>query len=242
MKLAPAKLGAERKKLIALGVLVAAIPVAYWFSRSDDGPSAASAPSAPGAPAPEKAPLFGAPPQTRTLAAPVRSPQGLARGAARGTEDFRPSLKPKDGVDVTNIDPTLKLDLLAKLRDLPMEGGSRSVFKEGSPPPPPPPEVKIKPGPVVITENKPAEPPGPPKPPPPPPPTPIPLKFYGYANQQRAGHREAFFLDGEDIRIAGEDDIIRNRYKIVKIGVNSAVVEDTTDKHQQTLQLEPEQT
>ncbi len=244
MKLLPANLGAEKKKLIALGVLVAVIPVAYWFSRSDDSSSAASAPTPVTAstPTPASAPLFGSAPPVHATPAPVRTPQGLVRGAARTTEDFKPSLKPKEGIDVTSIDPTLKLALLAKLRDLPMEGGGRSVFKEGAPPPPPaPPEVKIKPGPVVITENKPAEPPGPPKPPPPPPPTPIPLKFYGYANQSRAGHREAFFLDGEDIRIAGEDDVIRNRYKIIKIGVNSAVVEDTTDKHQQTLQLEPEQ-
>ena len=34
--------------------------------------------------------------------------------------------------------------------------------------------------------------------------------------------------------------MIKNRYKIIRIGVNSAVVEDTTDKHQQTLPLEEE--
>jgi hypothetical protein len=174
---------------------------------------------------------------------------GVARdGSARGTrtaEDFKPSLKPKEGVDVTSIDPTLNLGMLAKLRNLPMEGGARSVFKEGAPPPPPPPpDVKIKPGPMLTTDANgkstgPAKPPGPPPVPPPPP---IPLKFYGYANQTRGGSKQAFFLDGEDIRIAGENDIIRNRYKIVKIGVNSAVVEDTTDKHQQTLPLEPELT
>jgi hypothetical protein len=70
-----------------------------------------------------------------------------------------------------------------------------------------------------------------------PPPPPIPLKFYGYVNQQHGGPKRAFFLDGEDIFVAGENETIRNRYKIIKIGVNSAVVEDTTDKHQQTLPL-----
>ena len=49
--------------------------------------------------------------------------------------------------------------------------------------------------------------------------------------------KRAFFLDGEDIVVAGENDVIRNRFKIIRIGVNSAVVEDTTNKIQQTLPL-----
>ena len=42
--------------------------------------------------------------------------------------------------------------------------------------------------------------------------------------------------------IAGEGDTIKKRYKIVRIGVNSAVVEDTEFKggNQQTLPLEAE--
>jgi hypothetical protein len=49
-------------------------------------------------------------------------------------------------------------------------------------------------------------------------------------------------LDGEDIIIAGEGDMVKKRYKIVRIGVNSAVVEDTQFKsnNQQTLPLEAE--
>ena len=49
--------------------------------------------------------------------------------------------------------------------------------------------------------------------------------------------RRAFFLDGDDILVAGENETVKNRYKIVRIGVNSAVVEDTTNKNQQTLPL-----
>ena len=37
--------------------------------------------------------------------------------------------------------------------------------------------------------------------------------------------------------MAGENDLIHNRFKIIRIGVNSAVVEDTTNKNQQTLPL-----
>jgi hypothetical protein len=182
-------------------------------------------------------------PSSRNDGPAVITPQRTARGAPRGATagaDFRPSLKLPEGTDVSAIDPTLHLGLLAKLRNLPMEGGARSVFKEGAAPAPPAPDpVTIKPGPIVAKAGGPAnaEPPKPTGPPPTPPPPPIPLKFYGYANQQKGGPKRAFFLEGEDIFVAGENETVHNRYKIIKIGVNSAVVEDTTDKHQQTLPL-----
>ena len=74
-------------------------------------------------------------------------------------------------------------------------------------------------------------------PPPPPPPPPIPLKFYGLSGGLRSTVRRAFFLSGEDIVQAGENETIGNRYKVVRIGVNSAVVEDTVAKNQQTLPM-----
>jgi hypothetical protein len=240
----PANLGAERKKVIWLGGLVIAIPVVYfWSTYSSDSPGpAASAPRA-GADksSPVGIPLTPAAPASRNEPA-VMTPQRTARGARGPTAggDFRPSLKLPEGTDVSSIDPTLHLGLLAKLRNLPMEGGARSVFKEGAAPAPPAPDpVTIKPGPMVAKAGGPAnaEPPKPTGPPPTPPPPPIPLKFYGYANQARGGPKRAFFLEGDDIFVAGENETVHNRYKIIKIGVNSAIVEDTTDKHQQTLPL-----
>lgn len=242
----PANLGPERKKVIWLIGLLVTAAVAYFISSSSDspGPAAASAPRAPSESIPAAIPLTPAAPvsrkDTESPALMQRTPRGGAQRGAAGAADFRPSLKLPEGVDVSAIDPTLHLDLLAKLRNLPMEGGARSVFKEGTPPPPPAPDpVTIKPGPMVGKAGGPAngEPAKPAGPPPTPPPPPIPLKFYGYANQQRGGPKRAFFLEGEDIFVAGENETIHNRYKIIKIGVNSAVVEDTTDKHQQTLPL-----
>ena len=99
----------------------------------------------------------------------------------------------------------------------------------------PQPKVTIKPGPEVAAA-KPEE-KGQPPPPAKPAPPPIPLKFYGYVGGPQSGVRRAFFLDGDDIFVAGENEMIRNRYKIIRIGVNSAVVEDTSNKNQQTLQL-----
>ena len=112
------------------------------------------------------------------------------------------------------------------------------MFEFYTPPPPPVPKPKdIVPKPLPVTEAKSTE---PPKPPPPPPPPPIPLKFYGYSGALRSNVRRAFFLDGEDIVQAGENETIHNRYKIIRIGVNSAVVEDTIAKNTQTLQLADE--
>ena len=140
---------------------------------------------------------------------------------------------------MSRIDPTLKLDLLSKVRQVSVDGGSRSLFEFYVPPPPPP---VVKPAPIVPKPIPPADakPAGPPKPPPPPPPPPIPLKFYGYSGAVRSNVRRAFFLDGEDIVQAGENETIRNRYKVLRIGVNSAVVEDTVSKNQQTLPLAEE--
>jgi hypothetical protein len=87
--------------------------------------------------------------------------------------------------------------------------------------------------PAPTTAETPPAPVAPVKPPPPP----IPLKFYGYVNPSRGGLRQAFFLDGDDIFIAGENEMIRNRFKVIRIGVNSAVIEDTANKNQQTLPL-----
>jgi hypothetical protein len=240
----PSNLGAERKKVIVFGVLMAIAVVAYFISSSSDSPPASA--SAPRTPAektgPAGIPLLPAGPAPRETPGPALMQRTSRGGATRGATaggDFRPSLKLAEGTDVSAIDPTLHLGLLAKLRNLPMEGGGRSVFKEGAPPPAPPPPVTIVPTAIVTKlagagSADPAKPAGPPTPPPPPP---IPLKFYGYANQQKGGPKRAFFLEGEDIFVAGENETVHNRYKIIKIGVNSAVVEDTTDKHQQTLPL-----
>jgi hypothetical protein len=221
--------GAEPKKLAVLGALL--VVAAYFFFSRDSSDSAPAARPA------------GAAPAAAVQRASVRSTRLRPgeRGLNSGPREFRPSFKAKD-IDPSGIDPTLHLDLLAKLRDVKVESEGRSLFEIGAAPPS---EIaklvepaKIKPSPI-----------GPQLPPPPPPPPaeakapPIPLKFYGFVNQSKAGDKRAFFLDGEDIIIANEGDLIKKRYKIVRIGVNSATVEDTQFKGantQQTLPLEAE--
>ncbi len=222
------KLGAEPKKVAMLaGLTLMAGYLLYNNVRSDQTPPGASQP--PSRPAPQIRP---APPIARLAA---RSP---AHGPGRvAPQEFRPSLKPKnpdERPDLTTIDPTLRLDLLAKLRDVKIEGGERSLFEFGAAPLPSKPEPKIIPKKPGEAAGEIAEKPAVPVKPPPPP---IPLKFYGYTVQAGQGAKRAFFLDGDDILVASEGEVMKKRYKVVRIGVNSVVVEDLDHQHEQTLPL-----
>jgi hypothetical protein len=245
MKLAPAGIGAEPKKLaILIGLLLAAGGTYYWMSRPDvpggTNPSPAPAVSTPAVPAAtSSAPVS----QSQRTTTSSYGPRTAARGGrvSGSGEDFRPTLKLPEGMDVSRIDPTLKLGLMAKVRQVSIEGGSRSLFEfDTPPPPPPPPPPKVNPIKPDASKSAFKQPEAPKGPPPTPPPPLIPLKFYGYSGAVRSTVRRAFFLDGEDIVQAGENETIRNRYKIIRIGVNSAVVEDTISKNQQTLPLAEE--
>src|SRR5438876_10748263 len=67
------------------------------------------------------------------VSAPVPAPNvGRAKVPVRGTgREFRPTLKfrPEDKPNYATIDPTLKLDLLAKVQSVEVQGGSRSLFQ-----------------------------------------------------------------------------------------------------------------
>jgi hypothetical protein len=226
----PSKLGPEKKKGVFLAALLL-VAGYFFFSSMNSGSTVSATRTSPGS-----SPVGATP---RITARPSGRTRVIDRGTNNGPREFRPSLKSKE-LDPSGIDPTLHLQLLASLRGVQPEGGARSLFELSAPPvvvaavreP-----EKIKPTPVG---------PMPPPPPPPPPPDPkappIPLKFYGFVNPAKADPKRAFFLDGEDIIIAGEGDVIKKHYKIVRIGVNSAIVEDTEFKsnNQQTLPLEAE--
>jgi hypothetical protein len=238
------KLGAEPKKIAFLVVLVVGA-IGIYFYNSSDTPQNSAGNSGVVRPAPG-VPVTLPPgrPSTRTQArtSTRASSQGV-QGRGITLQEFRPTLKPKDPIDPSHVDPTLRLVLLARLRNVSIEGGGRSLFDFSAAPAP---KVEIpKVGRIIPGQTAMAGIIGPvlPKPPtvqPKPPPPPIPLKFYGF-NTLKQGAKRAFFLEGDDIFVAGEGELIKNRYKVVRIGVNSAVVEDTTNQNQQTLPLEAEQ-
>jgi len=228
------KVGAEPKKvamLAALTLLAGYLVYNNLFSNR----TIATAPPQPAPPArTQRAPRATAVP---AAARPNSRPE-IRTPARSGLLEFRPSLKPRnpdERPDLSTIDPTLRLDLLAKLQEVTVEGADRSLFEFSAAPAPKKPEPKIIPkSPADLAkEAGDKEPVKPVKPPPPP----IPLKFYGYTTLARHGLKRAFFLDGEDILVASEGDVMKKRYKLVRIGINSVVVEDVQQKHEQTLPL-----
>ncbi len=183
------------------------------------------------------APVAGSPAETSAI-----QRRGIT---ARAGAEFRPSMKkrPEDRVDPNKIDPTLRLDLLAKVQSVSLEGGARNLFQFGAAAPPP--STPLAPIPKVgkVVVNGPPPPPAvipPPGPPPAPSAPPIPLKYYGFTNTKGEPRKKAFFLDGEEIIVAWEGETVKSRYRIVHIGVNSIEMEDTQFKSKQTLPLEPE--
>ena len=234
MNLKLSGVGAEPKK-IAILVGLGAIAGYFYFSSSNSGNSSTPAP----VPASSAQPMAGS--RIGARSAGRAGGRGAQRGLNSSIREFKPSLKPS-GLDPASIDPMLHLNLLAKLQEVQVEAGARSLFEIGKEP------VAVakvnEPGPIEVARPfvGPKAPPPPPPPPPEPKAPPIPLKFYGFVNPAKVTYKRAFFLDGEDIIIAGEGDMVKKRYKIVRIGVNSAVVEDTQFKsnNQQTLPLEAE--
>lgn len=229
------KLGAENKKavraLMVLGVILAG--ALYYNYSSDSTPSGSSTPATPASPAP----VIGNPQADDNVPTPVP-------GRANNSTEFHPVLRSKrkeDQVDPTKVDPTLRLDLLAKIQDEKPPEAARNLFQIG--PAPVKPEDKPKgPEPTVAIKRVMGppwlpEPPPPPKPTLPAPPPPINVKYYGFASPTATGHKRGFFMDGEDILIKAEGDTLKGHYKVLRLNATSVVVEDTDSKRQQTLPM-----
>lgn len=237
------KLGAEPKKIVILGGLtLVAVYVLYTnFASTPAGSSKAPVPPTAARPV-----VQDVPPSPQT---PVRT--AAARTGQVRREEFRFSFKHK-GVDPSTIDPKLRLDLLDKVRAVEAGPAARNLFAWGAAPAaalPPgvrePGKIFPKPQQSIQAINASSG------PPPPPPPPPITLKYYGYTSQRADGHKRAFFSEGDctanaapaaqcDIYVAAEGDMIMKRYKVVRIGVSSAEVEDTQFNHSQPLPITQE--
>jgi hypothetical protein len=166
--------------------------------------------------------------------------EGRTTAQRRNSQEFRPPWKRKGGVDPSTIDPKLRLDLLAKVQAVELGPAERNLFQFGAAVP----EVKEPrkiipktPAEIAREQQRAAELTGPTPPPPPPA---IALKYYGYVAQRADGRKRAFFLDGDDIFVAAEGDLVKKRYKVVRIGLTSVVVEDMQFNNTQTLPLTEE--
>jgi len=133
--------------------------------------------------------------------------------------------------DDARIDPTeLKVRLEALEASRPEEGTSdRNPFRFQPKAAPAPPPSAFKPPPV---ETAPAG------PPPPPPIPPIPLKYMGSV-EKPGGVKLAALSDCRAATFAAaEGEIVDGRYRVVKIGIESLMIEYVDGKGRQTLRRE----
>jgi hypothetical protein len=235
-------LGLEKKdrwKAYVLGVLVfGGVAYQIYSMLSDDSGAPAQQSKSVAAPSAANS-------TSSTLTGGAPPPVTRRNLNGRAGSDFHPKLRdnrPENRIDPAKVDPTLKLDLLAKVQGVALEGGVRDIFRYGTAAPiaPTGPIPKVDPIKMAPTSAAKATPPPNMGPPPTPPPPPIPFKYYGFSLIKGESRKRAFFLDGEDIIVTWEGDMIKNRYKVVRVGVNSVEVEDTQFKNKQSLPLAEE--
>jgi len=213
------RLGVDPKILV--GCLIALPLLVYWYnSRGDEEGGGTTAGT----------------PHTQGTAAPVAT---RARNAGRSrlqNERGTLRLRPVEG-GRGEIDPTLRLDLLDRVRAVHAETAVRNLFEEGA----------------AIAQNMPAIPKTAAMIPQPLPAGPsammpanlnlavhIPFKYYGFARpSMKDDANRGFFMEGDNILVAAEGDVLERRYLIVALTPNTAKVEDIQLKQGQDLAVTP---
>ena len=147
---------------------------------------------------------------------PVSASQPALSSASRVTATPRGKTSGKK-IRAENLDPTLRLKLLASSEQATYEGSGRNIFVSQAE------DIVI---PKLIAKGHTDDPnPGPQGPPPVPPPPPIPLKFFGFASRPGAP-KKIFLSKDQDVFIAGEGEIVDRRYKVVHISGTSVEIQD----------------
>ncbi len=131
----------------------------------------------------------------------------------------------------SSLDPTLDENAMLRTENLVYSGTGRNIFSMTYVAPVA--EVKNLPParPVAVVAT------GPPIPTGPPPPPPINLKFFGTVTST-GGKKQAFLLQGEDVYMASQGDIVARKYKIVEILTSGIKVEDLSNANTQTIPLQ----
>ena len=130
--------------------------------------------------------------------------------------------------------PDVKLEALTQPRPSTV-GSQRNPFRFYVPPPPPPPKVEmtLKPPPRI----EPEEPVGPPPEvgPPQPPKISLTMKYIGLMEGVPGRGKVAAFSDCRSTMRGSEGDIIDGRYRLVRIGVESVVMEYVDGRGRETI-------
>jgi len=228
------KLGAEDKRKTAAAGILGLVALGTVYVQFFTG--------APGPPPRRPAPA------TKAAAAEVRPTRQAQRSApaTNRSGDFEPvwsRLSEDPNFDPVETDPTLRTDLLAAVRGVEFERVERNLFaftdRKRKPEPGPTPEEQAAAQALIDQQQKQQKvvPPSAPPPPVKPRAPKLTWKYYGFAAESTKANRRAFLLDGEDVMIGAEGDIFKDRYKIVRIGLTSIVIEDIQFKAEQTLAI-----
>jgi hypothetical protein len=175
-------------------------------------------------------------------ASPIPSGATKGHGQAdrrRGARQERGTLRLRT-VDATrgDIDPTLRLDFLDRLAKVQAPTSMRNLFEAGPATqagvtgtvpsrviPVKTPELPIRPNYPIspqISAN-------------------IPYKYYGFAKPSNSGDaNRGFFMEGDNVLVAVEGQLLQNRYLVVQLTPNEARIEDTQVKLGKTLPVVPE--
>ena len=219
------RVGVDPKILV--GGLIALSLLIFWLnSRGDESPSSSVSGS--------RADVAQAPPPSVNARRIARRTRAAAND--RGVLRIRP-------VDATrgDIDPTLRLGMLERLQSVSEAKPGRSLFEIG---PDPVTEAaqkaamtQLPKGPIIpITNTQPVMPVQPAAPQ-----ANIPLKFYGFVRPAEKGqNNQGLFLEGDNIMVASEGDLIDHRYLVRQLSALDARLEDTQVKLGQTLHVVPE--
>jgi hypothetical protein len=129
--------------------------------------------------------------------------------------------------------PDIRLEAL-KQRRLNEVGGQRNPFRFYVPPPPPPappPVASFKPPPAPALDPGPPPVIGPPQPPP------ITLKYIGFLDDVPGLGKVAAFSDCRTTMRGREGEIIDGRYRLVRIGIESVVMEYPDGRGRTTIRM-----
>jgi hypothetical protein len=157
---------------------------------------------------------------------PAANPAGPSRRAS--------NVRAQAGQDAA-LDPAaldVKLEALEARNGGGPDGGRNPFRFQPKPPPPAPPAPPVDIGPVPDRPTFEA-----PRDPGPPPPPPIPLRFIGIV-EPRPGDKVAAFSDCRITTHAREGGILLGQYRLVRIGVESVVMEYVDGRGRTTIRLQ----
>ena len=145
-------------------------------------------------------------------------------------------IDPKNG----DVDPTLRLELIARLQSVQKAEGGRSLFEIGAAAPTTASALPITHVPIIKPGPLPTNLPGSTASGYPSISVNIPLKYYGFVRPtDRKQSNRGLFLDGDNVVVASEGELVNKRYLVVELTPNSARMEDTTIKQGQVLAVVP---